>query len=191
MKDITIEDDLLNITFTICKKSKRGFFQYLKFLERQGKPELLNKPLPILQQEYKDWNKTTEGSRLKKYRRPKQTPLSDKYAKLIFDYYHFMQENYPSARFLFPSGNNVFDTSYIVKDDKALCGRQLLRIVKELDPTVWMHLFRKLKGSEVARKYGRTIDSAFQVKTTLDLERTETALRYIEEFVPKLETGET
>jgi hypothetical protein len=38
---------------------------------------------------------------------------------------------------------------------------------------------------------GRTLDSAFAVKETLDLERIETAMRYIEEFVPKLETGET
>jgi predicted phosphoadenosine phosphosulfate sulfurtransferase len=85
----------------------------------------------------------------------------------------------------------VFGESYKVYNDKALSGRQLLRVIKDLDPNVWLHLFRKLKGSEVARKYGRTLDSAYQVKTTLDLERTETALRYIEEFVPKLETGET
>ena len=42
----------------------------------------------------------------------------------------------------------------------------------------------------MARKYGRTLDSAYKVKETLDLARTETVLRYIEQFVPKLETGE-
>ena len=44
--------------------------------------------------------------------------------------------------------------------------------------------------SEVARKFGRTLESVFNVKETLDLERQETALHYIEENVPKLEVGE-
>ena len=191
MSDITIENDFLNITFTICKKSKKGLFQYIEFLEKKGDPELLNKTLPILRKEHKLWNETPAGYRDKKVRRPKQTPITDKYAKLILNYFRYMQQNYPTANFLFPSGVCLFDGTYIIrKANKAVSGRHILRIIKELDPNVWMHLFRKLKGSEVARKYGRTLDSAYQVKTTLDLERTETALRYIEEFVPKLETGE-
>jgi integrase len=191
MTDLTVEGNFLNITFTICKKSKKGLFQYFEYLKKQGNPELLNKPLPILQQEHKLWNQTPQGSRLKKVRRPKQTPVTDKYAKLILQYLSYMQTYYPQSKFLFPSGVCLWGGNYIIRKDKAVSGRHLLRIVKELDPNIWMHLFRKNKGSEVARKYGRTLDSAYQVKTTLDLERTETALRYIEEFVPKLETGET
>jgi len=190
MTDLTVENGFLNITFTICKKSKKGLFQYFEFLKKKGDPELLNKPLPILQQEHKLWNETLEGSRLKKVRRPKQTPISDKYARLIVAYFEYMKKTYPNVKFLFPSGKEMFGSRYLLNNQKALSGRQILNIVKELDPSVWMHLYRKLKGSEVARKYGRTLDSAYNVKTTLDLERTETALRYIEEFVPKLETGE-
>lgn len=189
-QDISTDDKFLYVIFTVVKKSKKGLFQYLRFLEKQCKPELLNKPLPILQQEHKDWNNTTEGYRIKRPRKPKNTPLTDKYAKLILDYVLFMRRTYPSAKFLFPSGKTVFGSTYIINNDKALSGRQILNIVEELDPDIWMHLYRKLKGSQVARKYGRTLDSAYQVKTTLDLERTETALRYIEEFVPKTETGE-
>lgn len=190
MTDLTVEKGFLNITFTICKKSKKGLFQYFEFLKKQGNPELLNKLLPILQQEHKQWNLTPEGTRLKRYRGPKQTPLTDKYAKLIIAYFSYMKATYPNTKFLFPSGREVFGLSYVIDNNQALGGRQILNIVKQLDPLTWMHLYRKLKGSEVARKYGRTLDSAYQVKTTLDLERTETALRYIEEFVPKLETGE-
>lgn len=188
--DLTIEGEFLYVFFTICKKSKRGFFQYLATLKKQGNPELLNKPLPILQQEAKQWNLTPEGSRTKLYRRQKMTPTSDKYAQLIIEYWEFVKETYPDSKFLFPSGVNFFGESWIVNNDKALSGRQLLNIVKELDPSIWMHLYRKLKGSEVARKYGRTLDAAFAVKDTLDLERIETAMHYIEEFVPKMETGE-
>ena len=192
MNDLVVDGDFLNITFTICKKSKKGFFQYLDFLKRQGNFELLNKPLPVLQEEHKLWNLTLDGTRQKRYRRPKQTPISDKYARYILDYFLYVQGKYPTSRYLFPSGRCLFGSpTYVADCSKALSGRQLLRIVKALDSNVWLHLFRKNKGSEVARKYGRTLDSAYQVKTTLDLERTETALRYIEEFVPKLETGET
>jgi len=190
-KDLLIEEGLLYVTFTICKKSKKGFFQYLQFLKKQGDPELLNKPLPILQEECKNWNLTKEGSRLKKYTRQKYTPISDKFAKLVIDYFDYMTENYPSAKFLFPSGKEVFGSGYLISADKALSGRQILSIVKKLDPNVWIHLFRKKKGSEVARRYGRTLESVFMVKDTLDLERLETAMHYVEANAPKMETGET
>ena len=192
MSDLTIENDFLNVIFTILKKHKKGFFQYLEYLKKQHDPELLNKTLPVLQQEYEEWILTPEGTRQKAPKRPKQTPLSDKYAKMILDYFEYMQTTYPKSKYLFPSGYTLFGTEkYVIDNDKALSGRQILNIVKELDPETWTHLYRKLKGSEVARKYGRTLDSAIQVKSTLDLERTETALRYIEEFAPKIETGET
>jgi integrase len=192
MTDLTVENGILNITFTILKKHKRGFFQYLEYLKKQGDPELLNKTLPMLREEYENWIKTPEGTREKAPRRLKQTPLSDKYARMILEYFNYMQNNFPQSKFLFPSGYTLFGSNlYAINPAKALGGRQILNVVKELDPSTWTHLYRKLKGSEVARKYGRTLDSAFQVKTTLDLERTETALRYIEDFAPKMETGET
>jgi hypothetical protein len=189
MTDLLVDGDFLNITFTICKKSKKGLFQYFEFLEKHN-PEFLNKPYLVLKEERKAWNKTKDGLRERRFRRTKSTPLTDKYARLIFNYYLYMQQTYPQSKYLFPSGVQLFNGAYLLRNNKSLKGRQILNIVKELDPNVWMHLFRKLKGSEVARKYGRTLDSAFQVKTTLDLERTETALRYIEDFVPKVETGE-
>jgi integrase len=188
--DLNLNGEYLEVTFTICKKFKRGFFQYLKYLKKQNSHDLLNKSLPELQEQHKVWNETTEGTKYKTVRRPKQTPVTDKYAKLIIAYLAYMAEHYPATKYVFPSGKIVFGETYVIHKDRALSGRQLLNIIKHLDPNVWLHLFRKGKGSEVARKYGRTLDSAFQVKQTLDLERTETALRYIEEFVPKLETGE-
>jgi integrase len=189
MEDIKIEGDYLYLVFTIAKKHKRGFHQYLKFLRKQGDPQLLNKPLPELEAEWREWTKTELGYRVKKDKKPKGTPLSDKYAKIVLEYYEFVREKYPESKFLFPSGKDVFG-SYMIYPDKALSGRQMLAIVSELNPDLWLHLLRKKKGSEVARKYGRTLESVFMVKETLDLEREETAYKYIEEFVPKIETGE-
>jgi integrase len=152
-KDLTIEGEFLYVFFTICKKSKKGFFQYLKFLKKQGDPALLDKPLPILEAECKDWNLTKEGSRLKTYRRQKVTPLSDKFAKLIVNYYEYMKAQYYDSeteqwkiKFLFPSGKESFGADYYVSTDKAISGRQLLAIYKDLDSERWLHLYRKLKG---------------------------------------------
>lgn len=188
--DIKAEGNYLFLTFTIAKKHKRGFFQYLEYLKKMGDPELLNKSLPELQSEWAEWTLTEQGYNLKKTKKPKATPLSDKYAKMIFDYYQYVKTNYPESRFLFPSGKDVFGR-YVINPNKPLTGRHILNIISPLNPDLWLHLFRKTKGSEVARKYGRSLESVFMVKDTLDLERQDTAFRYIEEFVPKIETGET
>ncbi len=102
-----------------------------------------------------------------------------------------MKETYPDTKFVFPSGKTVFGTTYIIHKDKALTGRQILYIIKDLDPNTWVHLFRRTKGEQVARRYGRTLESVFMVKDTLDLSKDETAFRYVQQTVPKLETGET
>jgi hypothetical protein len=61
-----------------------------------------------------------------------------------------------------------------------------LEIVQDIEPNFWMHLHRKKRGSEVAMKYGRTLDSVFAVKNELDLERVETAqASYIDDLIPK------
>jgi integrase len=190
MADINAQSEMLYVTFTVVKKHKRGLHQYIAHLKKLGDLELLNKTLPQLEAEWHNWTLTESGYKLKRTKKPKVTPLKDKYAKLVFAYYSYMKANYPTAKFLFPSGKAFFG-NYIVFPEKNLSGRQILNLIKELEPTAWTHLFRKGKGSEVARKYGRTLESVFMVKETLDLERQETALHYIEENVPKLETGET
>jgi len=60
-----------------------------------------------------------------------------------------------------------------------------LLIVKSLNSNLWMHLFRELKGGDIAKKYGRTIESVYAVKDALDLEREDTAWHYIKRSVPK------
>jgi predicted phosphoadenosine phosphosulfate sulfurtransferase len=59
----------------------------------------------------------------------------------------------------------------------------LLNTVKKLDPNVWMHLFRELKGGNVAKRYGRNLQSVYAVKDALDLENEQTAYNYVKRFV--------
>lgn len=190
LADLKAENGMLYITFTIAKKRKYGLFQFMQFCEKHN-PQMLEQPLPQIRKAWHEWQNTEQGYRIKKPRRPKATPLTDKYAQLIYEYYLHMQTKKKDAKFLFPSGKTVFGQSYLYNLDAALTGRQLYNIVKELNPQAWMHLFRKAKGEATARKYGRTLESVFMVKDTLDLSNDQTALHYVEQAVPKIETGET
>ena len=46
-----------------------------------------------------------------------------------------------------------------------------------------MPLFRELKGADVTKAYGRTLESVYQVKEALDLESEQTAYYYVKRFV--------
>jgi integrase len=196
MSDLKDENGFLFVNFTIAKKHKLGLFQYIKYLEAQikkglmVKAELDSKTHIQLQTEWRKWVLTEEGYRIKKIRKPKATPLTDKYAQLIFEYYEYMKTHYPKSKFLFPSGTEVFGTSYTINVEKALSGRQLLRLTKPLNPQVWLHLFRKTKGERTAQLYGRTLSSVAMVKDTLDLSSDVVAMKYVDNAVPKIETGE-
>ena len=48
-----------------------------------------------------------------------------------------------------------------------------------------MYLFRERKGGAGGKKFGSTIQSIFEVKDALDLEREETAYKYVKCSVPK------
>ena len=83
---------------------------------------------------------------------------------------------------LFPSGKTVFGETYILYPEKHLTGRRMLSLIKPLNPTAWMHLFRETRGAEVARDKGRSLDSVFAVRDSLDLENEATAYRYVRRY---------
>ena len=76
----------------------------------------------------------------------------------------------------------VFGESYKIIGDKHLSGSHLLELVKQLDPTVWLHLFRETKGSEIAKRLGHTLTAIYAVKDVLDLEKESTAYRYVRRY---------
>jgi len=190
MKDLevrekeSVQGQHLFVTFTIAKKHKKGLFQYLKELKKTGNPELLNRPHPELVADWKTWQETGEGHKFKEVKTTKTVDVRDKYCKLILEYVEFVKANYPGSVFLFPSGRNVFGKSYVVFNDAHLSGSQLLRLIKQLNPQVWLHLFRELKGKEISEKLGRTLASVSAVQDFLDLERPETAMHYVKRFAP-------
>jgi hypothetical protein len=142
----------------------------------------MQKSLAELKLEWKIWNKTEAGYRVKEEKRIKSVDVNDKYARLILDYLDYLNDHYPCVRYVFPSGTEVFGTSYVVFEDEHLSGRQLLRLIKPLNESVWLHLFRETKGAEIAREKGRTLDAVYSVRETLDLENETTAYRYVRRY---------
>lgn len=180
LADLETKEGYLFVTFTLRKKHKKGLFQYIKLLKKEN-PEALNKPYTQLMAEWKEWTKTEQGFRVKEERRTKRVTLEDKYAKLILEYVEYLMQANPEGVFLFPSGKAVFN-SYIILNGWHLSGSQLLRLIKPLNKKLWLHLFREMKGAEIARDLGNTIPALTSVKQTLDLEREDTAYKYIERY---------
>ncbi len=124
-------------------------------------------------------------------RRPKQTPVSDKYAQLIVTYFEHMKKTYPKVKYLFPiRQRNVWLPLFAEQPKSAerTANAEHRQRAGPANMAASLPEAEGLRGCQKIRSYFRL---CFPVKDTLDLERTETALRYIEEFVPKLETGET
>ena len=180
-ENLKIKNEKLLVTFTLRKKHKKGLFQYLKWLEKNN-PLEMEKPLAQLKHDWKVWNETQEGYRVKEEKRTKSVDVNDKYAKLIVGYLEFLERTYPEAKYVFPSGAEVFGESYIIFPDEHLSGRQLLRLIKPLNENAWLHLFRETKGAEIAREKGRTLDAVYSVRETLDLENETTAYRYVRRY---------
>jgi integrase len=180
-EDLKFENGKLLVTFTLRKKRKRGLFQYLKWLETHN-PIDLEKPLAQLKLDWKLWTQTEAGYRVKEEKRTKSVDVNDKYAQLILDYLEYLSEHYPEAKYVFPSGVEVFGASYMIFEDQHLSGRQLLRLIKPLNENAGLHLFRETKGAEIARAKGRTLDAVYEVRDTLDLENEETAYRYVRRY---------
>jgi hypothetical protein len=65
VSDMVIKEGYLFVTFSIAKKHKKGFFQYLKEQKNKGDPALLNKPYPELVANWKTWQETEQGYRSK------------------------------------------------------------------------------------------------------------------------------
>jgi integrase len=187
--DLKTKGHFLYVTFTIAKKHKKGLFQYFKFLKKTN-PSELNKPYPVLVEEWQSWRETELGQHIKVERRTKRVNTRDKYAKIILEYMDYLNEHLSNARYIFPSGKAVFQ-NYFVFEDRHLSGRQLLRLIKPLAPTMWLHLLRETKGAEISRDLGMNITAVTEVKNMLDLEREETAWNYVRRYAIQEAKAET
>lgn len=188
--DLEIKEGYLNVTFTLAKKHKIGFSQFLKLVKIHN-PIALNKPMKELQKNYEDWREHSEQAIKKKPKRiTKRVALDDKYGKLIVEYYEYMKATYPEAVYLFPSGKAVFGNYWVIPDEH-LSGRHLLRLVESLDRKIWCHLFREMIGGDIAKRLGDTVQSVAKIKTTLNLENEATAWHYVDRYAIETMPKET
>lgn len=184
VNDLETKEGFLHVYFTLRKKRKRGLFQYIEFLKRKIKDGELaredfdNKTQAELEAEWRVWQGTEEGVRVREVESEKKVKLTSPYAKIIVDYWRYVKTEYPKSVYLFPFGWMVFG-EYLIDDSRHIGAQTLLTIVKFLNPDAWMHLFREMKGGEVAKKHGATLESIYKVQAALDLEQPETAHAYI------------
>jgi hypothetical protein len=180
LSDLEVKEGYLYVTFTLVKKHKKGLFQYIKQLKKET-PSMLEKPHNEIERQWKAWQQTERGYRVKLEKRTKKVSCEDYYAKLIIEYLEYLKEKVPNCIFLFPSGKAIFQ-NYMIIPDKHLSGRQLLRLIKPLNRKAWLHLFRDHVAAKIARDSGDTIRSIYEIRDTLDLEKEETAYNYVRRY---------
>jgi integrase len=188
ISDIEVKEGFLYVTFTLVKKRKLGLAQYTRLMKDEN-PDALNKSYPQVVTDWEEWKKTKEGYRLKELKRIKKYSVKDRYIKYVLTYLDYLRKQYPKAEYLFPSGQSFFG-DYIVYETQHLNGRGLLRIIKQLDSTAWVHLFRDGKGAEIAQRYPQSISAIAHVRDGLDLEKEDTAYHYVRRFSAQEVEGE-
>jgi hypothetical protein len=191
VEDLERKDRYLTVTFTLAKKHKKGLDQFIEILKLKDPETAYKLSYAELKIQWAAWKKTEEGIIRRDERIAKKVALRDKYAQHITAYLDYLVTKYPKAVYLFPGGKAIFQ-NYMVFLDRHISGRQVLRIIKALDPTAWCHLFREGKGAEIARDMSNKLSAIFEVRDTLDLEHETTAYRYVKRYaVQEMKTEET
>ncbi len=120
----------------------------------------------------------------------KKFPISSRYAQHILNYRKYLKEHYPKTKYLFPSIRSVFGMTLAVSDTDHLSGRQVLNLIKELNPNGWCHLFRETRGAEIVKKDEEqkqlSIFTVYRGQQGLDLERETTAWHYIKRYATEV-----
>ncbi len=120
----------------------------------------------------------------------KKFPIASRYGQHILKYRQYLKEHYPKAKYFFPSVRNVFGMTLAVSETEHLSGRQILNIIKDLNPEGWCHLFRETRGAEIVKadeeKKQLSILTVYRVQGSLDLEKEDTAWHYIKRYATEL-----
>ena len=188
VSDLRVEGEWLYITFTVVKKRRRKHCQSCgktsgastDFCRFCGTSLSHIEPKPNIMS----------------LRRTKRFQGKSRYAQYIMEYLAYMKEHHAECKWLFPSGRCIFGVGYTFNYKRHLSGRQVLRIIQILNPKAWFHLFRETRGADIVRaderKYGEAkLLTVYRVKRALDLEREETAWRYINRYATEtIETEE-
>ena len=115
-------------------------------------------------------------------RREKQIPLTDPFTSHILKYQEWMRNNIGNQiEWFYPRTHFSPFTNTLTLDKKPLTTRQMLRIVQKYNANIWCHLYRETAGAEIV-KADPTVMAVWKVKKRLDLEKTETAWRYMDRY---------
>ena len=153
ISDVTIHSNRVVFKFTLSKKRRK-----------KVQPDGTTKSVKV----YETVKKTIS----------RKNPLTEH----VVNYYEFMQKNHAKSLYLFPSGLTFFGGSRIFYDQEHLSRSQIWRIIKQLSPKIWLHLFRETVGGRIAEEDGMTINAIYKIKLRLNLVREETAYRYVKRY---------
>jgi len=117
------------------------------------------------------------------HRRTKAVPVTDPYTEPIIRYHGYMVSRYPDCRYLFPTTTYSNLTGQVIIDNsRHLHVTSIWRRVVLHGPETWTHLYRETQGAKVVRAQRNQIAGLFAVKQRLDLERLDTAMRYVQRY---------
>lgn len=116
--------------------------------------------------------------------RTKKYLLTSGYAIMILRYLDYLDEKVSGSTYLFPAIRCCYGRAFSLDKTKPITGKQVWRIIKEVNSQDWPHLHRERRAVKVIRadekKYGQAnLETVYRIKTRLDLEREQTAYNYI------------
>ena len=116
-------------------------------------------------------------------RRTKAVSLTDPYTEPVTRYYHYMLENHPDCPYLFPTTTlSNLTGQVIIRPETHLNRESIWRRVTLHGPETWTHLYRETQGARIVRSQNNQIAALFAVKQRLDLEKLDTAMKYIQRY---------
>lgn len=124
---------------------------------------------------------------LRTLQRTKKFLKTSKWATMIQNYLTYLEQHYPNYKFVYPKAHSLFGEAYLIDESKHADGQQIWRIIKTLNPNDWPHQHRERRAVKVIRsaetKRGQAdLNTVYQVRDVLDLERETTAYNYIRRF---------
>lgn len=124
---------------------------------------------------------------LRTLQRTKKFRKDSKWAKLILEYLAYLNEHYPNCKYVYPRIHSIFGQTNIIDETQHASGQEIWRIIKSLNPNDWPHQHRERRAVKVIRnaeaKRGQAdLNTVYQVRDVLDLERETTAYNYIRRF---------
>lgn len=119
--------------------------------------------------------------------RTKKFLKKSRWAIAIQEYLAYLDQKYSTCKFVYPRAHCIFGSIYVIDENKHATGQEIWRIIKTLNPNDWPHQHRERRAVKVIRtaeaKRGQAdLNTVYQVRDVLDLERETTAYNYIRRF---------